>query len=66
MAADELIGVKKLAEELEVHPGTIHNWRSRGEGPRAVRLAGGKLRFRRSDVEAWLEAQYDAPRPGAA
>ena len=37
---------------------TIYNWRQRGEGPPACRI-GKHLRYRRSDVEAWLAERRD-------
>ena len=53
----------ELAEFLNVSPRTIETWRYQRKGPRAVRV-GGVLRFRESDVEAWLEANADpAPQP---
>lgn len=43
---------------------TLRYWRSLGEGkrkgPRSFALEGGSVRYRRSDVEAWLQAQYEA------
>jgi len=42
---------------------TIYNWRQRGEGPPAYRI-GKHLRYRRSDVEAWLDGRRD--KAGAA
>jgi hypothetical protein len=38
-----------------ISPGTIANWRMTGRGPRFTR-AGGKIRYRRGDVDSWLEA----------
>jgi excisionase family DNA binding protein len=34
--------------------GTLANWRYQGRGPRFVKV-GRHVRYRRSDVEAWLE-----------
>jgi excisionase family DNA binding protein len=58
-----LLTPDELAEFLNVSPRTIETWRYQRKGPRAVRV-GGLLRFRESDVEAWLEANADpAPQP---
>ncbi|RBJ02084.1 hypothetical protein DRA43_17460 [Micromonospora provocatoris] len=40
---------------------TLYAWHSRGEGPRAIRV-GNTLRYRRSEVERWLEDHTDAER----
>jgi excisionase family DNA binding protein len=53
-----LLTVKQLAEILQVPEDTIYYWRSRGEGPRGFRV-GRDVRFRESDVEAWLASQED-------
>jgi excisionase family DNA binding protein len=58
-----LLTPDELAKFLNVSPRTIDTWRYQRKGPRAVRV-GGVLRFRESDVEAWLEANADPePRP---
>lgn len=53
-------GIEALAEELGVPVRTIYAWRSRGQGPRGYKI-GKHVRFRRSDVEDWLERQADQP-----
>jgi excisionase family DNA binding protein len=57
---DDLLTAAQLADLLHVHIESIYDWRHRGAGPRGIRLNGGKLLFRRSDVDAWLEKQSDA------
>lgn len=39
---------------------TLYTWRTRrpGFGPRAIK-AGGALRYRRSDLDAWIEAHAE-------
>jgi len=58
-----LLTAAELASELAVPLCTIYAWRSAGKGPRGVRV-GKHLRYRRSDVDAWLEKQAD-PIPAA-
>ena len=42
---------------------TIYNWRQHNEGP--ARLQVGKyLRYRRSDVETWLDSRRDEAHSG--
>jgi excisionase family DNA binding protein len=64
--ADEpLHGLQWLSEYLgsedPIPLRTIYNWRQRGEGPPAYRV-GKYLRYRRSEVDAWLEGQRDKTR----
>lgn len=51
---DEYITVDQLADYLMVPKATIYVWRRDRKGPPGVRV-GRHLRFRTSDVEAWLE-----------
>jgi predicted DNA-binding transcriptional regulator AlpA len=53
---DEFINAAKLAEELGIAASTVRSWRSRNFGPKAVRV-GRVYRYRRRDVEAWLDNQ---------
>lgn len=43
----------QLAERLGVPVQTLYDLRSQGRGPKGFRL-GRELRFRQSEVEAWL------------
>lgn len=36
---------------------TLANWRTAGTGPRFTRLNGRMIRYRRSDLQAWLAQQ---------
>ena len=57
--APEYLTVPQLAEVLQVPVATIYRWRHLGEGPRGIRVSGRHVRFRRSDVEAWLQERED-------
>ena len=53
----ELLTQEQVAEILQIHPGTLENWRTRGEGPRFVKLGNKRrspIRYRRQDVDDWL------------
>jgi excisionase family DNA binding protein len=62
-APTEFLTLAELAEMLRVPVPTIYKWRHLNEGPRGIRV-GRHVRYRRSDVEAWLEQQAD-DRPAA-
>ncbi|MCL1595493.1 MAG: helix-turn-helix domain-containing protein [Actinomycetia bacterium] len=53
---DELLTQHVLAAELKMRPQSLADWRHRGKGPTYVKL-GQLVRYRRSDVEDWLESQ---------
>jgi excisionase family DNA binding protein len=48
-----MVTAAELAEILGFSAGTIVDWSERGELPSFK--VGGRLRFRESEVEAWLE-----------
>jgi excisionase family DNA binding protein len=54
----QLLTVEELGRILRVPKATIYRWRSTGEGPRGYSI-GRYVRFRWSDVEAWLEERAD-------
>ncbi len=51
--AEPLLSAQELADYLEVPVKTIYTWRHCNSGPRGFRI-GKHLRFRWTDVEAWL------------
>jgi excisionase family DNA binding protein len=56
---DPLLTPDELAEYLQKPKATLYAWRSRGEGPPAIRV-GRDLRWRKADVEEWLDHQAAA------
>lgn len=69
-----ILTIDEAAVYLAIPKTTLYTWRTRraGFGPRAVKI-GGCLRYRRSDLDAWVEAHLEAledtadvPKPGAA
>jgi excisionase family DNA binding protein len=56
---DELLSPQDLADYLDVPVSTLYDWRWRGEGPTGFR-AGKYIRYRRSDVEEWIQRQLDS------
>jgi predicted DNA-binding transcriptional regulator AlpA len=53
--------IAQAAAYIGIAKSTLYTWRTRrpGFGPRAVK-AGGALRYRRSDLEAWIDAHTEA------
>jgi excisionase family DNA binding protein len=50
--------IDEVAEYTQLPKNTLYKMRSQGNGPRAARL-GKHLRYRSSDVDAWINAQLD-------
>jgi excisionase family DNA binding protein len=59
MEQSEFLGVEQLAALFEVTVPVIYGMRYRGDAPPAVRI-GRELRFRRVDVDRWLEQRLAA------
>jgi excisionase family DNA binding protein len=51
---------RQTADYLQVAVGTLRRWRAEGTGPPALRV-GRTVRYRRSDVDAWVERQSKQP-----
>lgn len=46
----------QVSRYLGVPIGTLHVWRSKGKGPRAIRI-GRHLRWDWAEIDAWVETQ---------
>jgi excisionase family DNA binding protein len=58
---DPLMTIDEVAAWLGKPKNTLYAWHSRDKGPRAIRV-GNTLRYRRSEVERWLDAHTDPDR----
>lgn len=54
----KLWGIKEVAAYLGVPVQTLYQWRSKGYGPRGMRI-GKYVRFRPEDVERWVAEQAE-------
>lgn len=54
------MNIAQAAAYMGISKSTLYTWRTRrpGFGPRAVK-AGGALRYRRSDLDAWIDGQVE-------
>jgi len=57
---EPLLTADQVARWLGKPKATLYAWRSRGLGPRGIRV-GNALRYRRLDVERWLDEHADQP-----
>ena len=55
---EPLLTIDEVASYLRKPKKTLYAWRTRGLGPRAMKV-GGDLRYKLADVESWLTGQYD-------
>ena len=60
----EWLSPDQLADWLGVPVRSIYSWLHEGTAPRSHKI-GRHRRFRREDVEAWLEERADEPAPAA-
>jgi len=58
--ADQLLSPKQVHAEYGIAPQTVANWRWKGIGPAFIKLTpgrGGRVLYRRSEIERWLDAR---------
>lgn len=53
---DTLLTPEETSDVLKVATQTLANWRSQGKGPAWVRLGARRCRYRRSEIERFIEA----------
>lgn len=54
MDVEKLMSAEDLAAFLQVPKQTVYGWRYEGKGPPSMKV-GKYLRYRRADVERWLD-----------
>jgi excisionase family DNA binding protein len=54
---------EEVAAHFGIPVGTLYAWRYKGVGPKGAKI-GRHVRYRRTDVDAWADAQSD-PRTAA-
>lgn len=55
-SADELMTPEDLAALLQIPLASLYAWRQKGSGPPGIKV-GRHLRYRRKDVEDWLDSR---------
>ena len=56
----DLLTVREAADILVLSPRTLDRYRGSGTGPAYYKL-GGRVRYRRSDLMAWVEQNRRTP-----
>lgn len=65
ITGSDIVSTAGAAEILGVVPGTLRYWRYMDTGPRSFRV-GRHVKYRRCDIEEWLEGQLAATARGGA
>jgi excisionase family DNA binding protein len=60
MGQDELMTEQEVADYCRVSLRTVQRWRHDRTGPPVI-WAGNRPRYRRSQVDAWLERKAEEP-----
>lgn len=63
---EQILTTAETSDLISVPVATLRYWRHVGAGPRSFRLGGRKVAYKKSDVLAWLDAQYNAEGDPAA
>lgn len=66
LPGEHLLTTEELAAWLAVHAVTVKRWRRDGEGPPTTWVGVGSVRYRKSDVLAWLQERAEAHRTAKA
>ncbi|MBI1821140.1 MAG: helix-turn-helix domain-containing protein [Nitrospirae bacterium] len=53
----ELMSETEAAKFLNITPRCLQNWRLRGGGPQFIRYSRRCIRYRKVDLEVWLESR---------
>ena len=59
-ASRDLLDERQAAEAINITPGTLSVWRSTGRYNLPFIKVGRKVRYRRADLEAWLDSRTHA------
>lgn len=57
--AEHLLDLTEVSETIRIPVATLRFWRHKGIGPKSFTI-GRRVFFRESDVQGWLDAQYEA------
>jgi excisionase family DNA binding protein len=52
---------KQAAKYVGISEAALRLWRAEGQGPRYFRAGERLVRYRRADLDSWIEARLSAP-----
>lgn len=62
MLEETLLDIRQVATYFQINEATVYNWVQSGKLP-GIKM-GRIWRFRREDIEAWLDDNMQGPIPG--
>ena len=62
----ETLTPKQAAKYVGISEGALRLWRAEGKGPRYFRAGEKLVRYRRVDLDSWIEARLSEARPNAS
>ena len=63
---EHTLAPRQAARYLGISEAALRLWRSRGEGPRYFRAGDKLVRYRRADLDSWIESRLSEPKPNVA
>lgn len=64
--AERILSTAEVAKWIGVSENTMRFWRWDGRGPKWFKIGAKIVKYRESDVVAWINEQYDAANPNSA
>jgi predicted DNA-binding transcriptional regulator AlpA len=61
LSNENALNERRSARYLGVSEGVLRLWRSQGKGPRHFKAGEKLVRYRRADLDSWIEARLSAP-----
>lgn len=57
MKLPELLNSDEASRYIGYRGSTLRQWRYLGQGPKYIRVNGRSIRYRREDLDEWMDAQ---------
>jgi predicted DNA-binding transcriptional regulator AlpA len=54
------LSIADICEDLGVSRSTFYEWRTKGRGPRCIKLPNGDIRINRAEYERWIATLEEA------
>lgn len=58
---EHTLAPRHAAKYLSISEAALRLWRSHGEGPRYFRAGDKLVRYRRADLDSWIESRLSQP-----
>lgn len=58
---ENALNERQAAKYVGVNPGTLRLWRAESKGPRYFRAGEKLVRYRRADLDSWIEGRLCSP-----